>query len=822
MFASKDLFFTKPSSGYTISRSVRLRSSASAYLNRTPTVASNRTTWTWNAWIKRGGIGATDYTLFSAGTSATDTTDINFSANSGGDVLLIRNRVASTNLFILQTTPVYRDPAAWYMVTAAFDTTQATAADRFKLYVNGVQVTVFSTATYGAQNSNTYVNATNAHRIGASAATAAFFDGYLTEINFVDGQALTPTSFGETDAVTGVWKPKKYTGTYGTNGFYLNFSDNSSNTATTIGKDYSGNGNNWTPNNISVTTGVTYDSMLDVPTLYADGGNGRGNYAVLNPLGITASSTTGTANGNLQYASTGNSTGQQTRLGSIGLTSGKWYFEWIQSAGTSDAMGGFANSSFNLYSGNPDGNSNCWGFQFNNGTPNVTKKNGATATQIFASSANNDVMMIAVDLDALKIWIGKNGTWSESGVPSTGTNAQFTNLTSGSTWYAFVRGGGGAGATTTVNVNFGQQPFSYTPPTGFVALNTQNLSTPTISNGATVMAATTYTGTGATQSISNAVNGVSFQPDFVWFKSRATTYAHALMDSVRGVTKALESDSTAAEQTSTAGNDLSAFTSTGFTVGAPQNWNSPNNSGSNPVAWQWNAGGSTVTNTTGSISAQVRANATAGFSVVTYTGTGANATVGHGLGVAPSMIIVKSRSTAATNWTCYHVSNGATKAQLLNTTQAAITSSTYWNNTAPTSTVMSIGTDGSVNTNASTFVAYCFSAVAGYSAFGSYTGNGAADGPFIYCGFRPRFVMVKCSSAVENWYILDTSRDTYNPENDYLLANTSTAEASFSSLFDFLSNGFKVRGTAAGNNTNAATYIYMAFAENPLKYALAR
>ena len=810
MFASKDLFFTRPS-GYQISRSVRTRASASGYFNRTPASASNRKTWTWSGWIKRGVLGA-DGMLFSAANGAArdylgfySTDQLTFDLRDAVD-----GRKTTTQLF--------RDPSAWYHVVLALDTTQATANNRISIYVNGVQVTAFANNSAPTQNYDGSINNTVAQNIArAASGGTALFDGYMTEVNFIDGQALTPSSFGETNAITGVWQPKKYGGTYGTNGFYLNFSDNSASTATTIGKDYSGNGNNWTPNNISVTTGVTYDSMLDVPTNYADGGNGRGNYAVLNPLGITASSTTGTANGNLQYASTGNSTGQQTRLGSIGLTSGKWYFEWIQSAGTSDAMGGFANSSFNLYSGNPDGNSNCWGFQFNNGTPNVTKKNGATATQIFASSANNDVMMIAVDLDALKIWIGKNGTWSESGVPSTGTNAQFTNLTSGSTWYAFVRGGGGAGATTTVNVNFGQQPFSYTPPTGFVALNTQNLSAPTISNGANYMAATTYTGTGASLTIANTVGSTSFQPDFVWVKGRSGATDHAWYDAVRGVQKQLESNTTTAETTETTG--LTAFGSTGFTVGALAQMNTNT---ATYVAWQWNAGGSTVTNTSGSISAQVRANATAGFSVVTYTATGANATVGHGLGVAPSMIIVKSRSTAATNWTCYHVSNGATKAQLLNTTQAAITSSTYWNNTAPTSTVMSIGTDGSVNTNASTFVAYCFSAVAGYSAFGSYTGNGAADGPFIYCGFRPRFVMVKCSSAVENWYILDTSRDTYNPENDYLLANTSTAEASFSSLFDFLSNGFKVRGTAAGNNTNAATYIYMAFAENPLKYALAR
>jgi hypothetical protein len=339
-----------------------------------------------------------------------------------------------------------------------------------------------------------------------------------------------------------------------------------------------------------------------------------------------------------------------------------------------------------------------------------------------------------------------------------------------------------------------------------------------IPDGRTVMAATTYTGTGATQTISNSANGVSFQPDLVWVKGRSGATDHAWYDAVRGVQKQLESNTITAETTETTG--LTAFGTTGFTIGALAQMNT---NAATYVAWQWNAGGSTVTNTSGSISAQVRANPTAGFSVVTYTGTGANATVGHGLGVAPSMIIVKNRSSGTTDWAVYHKNLTSAAYYLwLNSTQAQATSAIVWNSTTPTSSVFSIGTGSQTNGSTNSMVAYCFAPVAGYSAFGSYTGNGSADGPFVYCGFRPRFFLIKNASSIYDWYIHDTSRDTYNTMNKELYPNTSDAEVTSSRLFDGLSNGFKVRDSNAGINANGSTYIYMAFAENPLKYANAR
>jgi hypothetical protein len=325
---------------------------------------------------------------------------------------------------------------------------------------------------------------------------------------------------------------------------------------------------------------------------------------------------------------------------------------------------------------------------------------------------------------------------------------------------------------------------------------------------------TLYTGTDATQTITNS--GL-MQPDLVWVKSRNGAYNHYLYDSIRGATNALRSSTTGAE--SQAGDSTLTTTTNGFTVtGTGLGVNS---NGTTIVGWQWNAGGSTVTNTSGTISAQVRANTTSGFSIVTYTGTGSNATVGHGLGVAPSMVIVKKRS-ASENWVVYHTSVGATKYLTLNLTDAETTSATRWNNTAPTSTVFSIGTSGNVNDNTGTYVAYCFASVAGYSAFGSYTGNGSADGPFVYLGFRPEFVMIKnATTAGTSWEMFDNARETFNLMDLELLANSSNAEGTYT-YGDFVSNGFKLRSTNNGVNQSSATLIYMAFAENPFKYALAR
>lgn len=346
-----------------------------------------------------------------------------------------------------------------------------------------------------------------------------------------------------------------------------------------------------------------------------------------------------------------------------------------------------------------------------------------------------------------------------------------------------------------------------------------------IPDGRTVMAATIYTATPSTGgTISNAVNGVSFQPDLLWTKNRDNVEQHYWQDSVRGfspstnVTKMLSSNSTAAQ------NSLSditcTITSSGFTVadsnpGTGEFWLTNRTY----VAWQWKAGGTAVSNTAGSITSSVSANTTAGFSVVSYTATGSNATVGHGLGVAPSMIILKNTASGTTNWPVYHVSTTAAGSTFLNATNAYAASATMFNSTAPTSAVFSVGTNANVVAGAT--IAYCFAPVAGYSAFGSYTGNGSTDGPFVYLGFRPRFVMYKRTDTTGNWIIYDAARSTYNQPAAALYPNLVNVEDT-SHPSDFLSNGFKLRSTGADSNASGGTFIFMAFAENPFKYANAR
>ena len=297
----------------------------------------------------------------------------------------------------------------------------------------------------------------------------------------------------------------------------------------------------------------------------------------------------------------------------------------------------------------------------------------------------------------------------------------------------------------------------------------------------------------------------------MWIKERNGAADHGLYDAVRGVQKQLESNTTDAETTETTG--LTAFNTDGFTVGALAQLNTNTDT---YVAWNWKANGAGSTNTAGSITSTVSANTTSGFSIVTWTGNSANATIGHGLGVAPSMVIIKYRGTTD-NWYVYHTSTGAGQYLVLNGTGAAAASTNIWQNTAPTSSVFSIG----FTNNQSTIVAYCFAEVPGYSRFGSYTGNGSSDGPFVFTNMRPAYVMIKRTDTTGNWIVWDTTRNTFNVMGEELYPNLSNAGSTTTDL-DVLSNGFKLRNTTADFNASGGTYIYAAFAEAPFKYALAR
>ena len=767
---------------YTISRSVRLRSSASASLNRTFSTPTDAKRQTLSLWMKRGILSSSTQRIADGydGASANSTVLYPTSGNS------LQFDFGGSAANSLTTTQVFRDPSAWYHIVIAVDTTQGTSSNRVLMYVNGVLITSFSSATYPALNATSQLFGSGANnRIGSSwGGGSNYFDGYLTEINFIDGQAQSPSAFGETDVLTGVWKPKRYAGTYGNNGFYLNFSDNSGVTATTIGKDYSGNSNNWTPNNISITAGANYDSMLDVPTNWNDGGNGRGNYCIINPLDLRpGSNAVSRTNGNLNVSySTGGSTA--TAMGSMVLPSGKWYAEASYTGGTmaqayvgvtrSDYLSGVAANTGQV-------------FYIGNGQ----KRINGTDTAYGASFAVNDIIGMAVDTAAGTIEFFKNNV-------SQGVITSTTYIQPNLVCFADVQG------STTESLphwwNFGQRPFSYTPPTGYKALNTQNFPEPTIKKGASYFDATTYTGNGGTLAITNSGG---FQPDLVWGKSRSLAQQHLLFDSVRGVGNFLQSQATAAEAYDIT--TLSSFNSNGFTLGSNITINT---NASTNVAWQWKEG------------------AAAGFDIVTYTGTGAAQNISHSLGVAPRMMIVKARNGGATTWLVYHQSTDSASPGAyylsLESTNARASLSTVWNNTAPTSSVFTVGSNAASGASSVNYVAYLFSEVAGFSKFGGYTGNGSADGPFVFCGVRPKWVMIKRTDTTADWEVLDTSRDSYNGMGALLNPNLSNAEAVSGPFIDVVSNGFKLRSTNAFFNASGGTYIFAAFAENPFKNSLAR
>jgi hypothetical protein len=533
---------------YSIDQSLRFNDDDSAYLSWTPASAGNRKTWTWSCWVKRSSIDSTNaYILFDASTSDTAAALIEFGKSTEGDNSLNVVSYQGSHNIRLRTSMKFRDVSSWYHIVVAMDTTQATDSDRVNIYVNGTLQTDFQIETYPAQNHEPYFNSTNQHHISKWWDSRRFFDGYMAEVNFIDGTALDATSFGETS--NGVWVPKSYSGSYGTNGFYLPFA------------------------------------------------------------------------------------------------------------------GDVISEGFNTV---------------------------------------------------------------------------------------------------------------------------------------------TYTGNGGTQSIS----GLGFEPDFVWIKKRSASGSHQLFDTIRGATNRLNTNNTNTE--ASFANTLQSFDADGFTVGSDGD---TGGSGQTYVAWCWDAGtGSSASNTDGSITSTVKANTDYGFSIATWTGNQtAGATVGHGLSQAPEMYIVKARGTAA-SWAVYHSALGATKWLLVNSDQAATTSAQEWNDTEPTSTVVSLGSSSANSNQSATYVGYFFHSVSGYSKIGSYTGNGTTSNSITGLGFKPAFLMIKNASASSAWYIFDNTRNTDDVADKYLRPNLSNAEGTLE-FCEFTDDGFDITSSAAEWNGSGNTIIYMAFAD---------
>ena len=899
-------FFFGGKKAYAVDRSLRFNDGDNTYLNRTPSSASNRRTWTWSGWIKRCTFGAV-HDLF----SAYDGSAYNIIRIGNNDQLNFQSNTAAIKL----TNAKLRDPSAWYHIVVSVDTTNNTAADRVIIYINSTRQTL-ATDNSVSQNTDYAFNTTNAHTLGVYANGSSYdFDGYMAEVNFIDGSQLAPASFGETDAITGQWNPKKYVGSYGTNGFYLNFSDTSS-----LGADSSGNSNNFTPNNFSTSAGVGNDSLTDTPT---------NNFCTLNPLDTTSGTF---SNGNLNI---GLNAGYAAR-GTFFQSSGKWYFEAAITGGSYQPTYSIIgiqrfSGSKGSYGGTtqiPDG----YGL-FGGGD----KYTGTTASSFSSSISVNDVIGVAYDLDSGSVFFYKNGSLLGGG-------AAYSSITAGE-YAPYISNQTTSNNDMTGFVNFGQRPFATSdgePPSGYKALNSANLPDPTILLPNKHFDTKLYQGNGSTgQTIT-----YNFGPDFVWMKNRDAGNNHAVVNTVLGRAKGLYPDSNSGDFNSSAGRDVSAFTSNGFTVGEPEQASSTNNNGSDIVAWAWNAGdtdgktyivkvydfsgnnryifddfqtqavtldlaeggtyifnmddasnashpfsigtaangtvytsgityfldgvsktyseytsgfsaastrrlhitvpasapvlyywcsvhsgmgGQINTNSTlgssnfdGSIQTTVKANTTAGFSIVSYTGNGTEgATIGHGLGVTPNHIIWKNRD-ATVNWINWQTALNDT-CVLLNSSVEAISASgnalfTYGDFN---STQLKLKTGTHTNGNNQSILAYCFSEVDGYSKFGSYKGNGSSDGVFVFTGFRPAWLMVKRYDVLNDWPMVDNKRNTYNAINYAVYADLSQAEDT-NTRYDFLSNGFKIRSNFNESNASGGSYIYLCFAESPFKYARAR
>ena len=732
----------------TIANSVIYNRADTPKLARTPSSDGNKKTFTISFWYKPTDLG-TRRVVFAADTSGSDYFYWEFDASNKIELA----QYSGPDLR-LQTNRTFEDTSKFYHFMLVVDTTQSTASNRLKLYVDGDQVTSFAVETYPSQDLDTKVNSTSyPMAVGSfNSLTSLCTGGYLAEYNFVDGTALTPSTFGLTDTSTGRWIPKTLSGiTYGTNGFRLTFADSSA-----FGDDTSGNTNDFTVANLVAGDQTTDSPTQNFPTIDSN----------RTALTLSEGNTVGTSPGTgLRFAFSTMTFDPSDSTG--------YYMEFKLLSATYSVCGFRSDtdpvplSTSTTYTSDGYIAMNYADDLYQDGT------NVYSGPDIYS---NNDI--IGFYIKERNLYYSINGVMQNSSNPigtfskpgryriTVGHNANYSPYAS-------------------VQIVCPQSKWTYTPSGDFA--NYREISQDNAPETA------------------KGVSGLS------WIKDRdSASYSHFWYDSTRGQGFSIKSNSTNA-QSSYQPNYLKKFLKGGFSVGS----NTEINRTTSYASWNWVAnGGTTASNSDGSITSTVQANSTAGFSIVKWTGTGSNATVGHGLSTAPSFILGKVLTTTD-NWIVGHHKLSSTpwnNAIFLNTYGTLQTSAAYWNNTAPTSSVFTTGTWWYSSQD---YIAYCWHEVDGFSKFGKYTGNGVVDGPFVYTGFKPRWLLHKANNGA-GWYLYDSVREKNNPLLFPLFPNTTGAESSNVYGFDFLSNGFKLRQpTGYGANYSGVDVYYMAFAEHP-------
>ena len=790
MVASSNFFFGSSSFyPYEINSSCRFNRTQNSEMTRTPSSDGNRKIFTLAVWIKRSKIN--NGVIFGVGPSSSNNGSIEIHNNE----LRFKEETSGDDLF-KDTTAVLRDINTWYHIVVAVDLTQASNSNRVKMYINGTQQTSFSTdETFGNRDSQFNTSGVG-NAIGKRFYSGTYFGGYLAEMHFIDGTQVTADSFGETKE--GVWIPKAYTGSYGTNGFYMKFNQTGSGTpsASTRGADSSGNGNHFATSAVNAAD----CNRQDTPT---------NNFCTMNPLALSNTGAADFSIGNALITLADN----EEAFGTFSVSSGKWYFELDHQSSAS------SNNKIAVGIADADAPNN-----------NEQVNYGHQATTWWVG----DIISVAVDVDNETITFRKNNVAIETDTDwsSKGWTTIVPILTSGNSAgdeTGMLNFGGDSSFNTnqTAQGNSdenGHGDFYYTPPSGYLALCSANLPEPTISplNGkqpSDYFNTALYNG----DSSGHTVTGVGFQSSFTWIKSRTLSESHQIYDSFRGAFKSVRPNESGAESTFSS-KGLSSWNSDGFVL--TDGNNRVTDDGDTYVSWNWrgNDGASAASNSDGSTASEVIVNTEAGFSIVSYTGTGSTTTIGHGLGKKPSTMWIKNRDSSM-NWTNYFdtTAMGATKVLFFDLNNVLGDSTTPFNDTEPTTSVFTVGSSGGTNASSDKYIAYCFTNIEGYSKVGQYSGNNDADGPFIYTGFRPAWLIIKRTDDTKNWHLTDNKRDTHNRSITRLFPNLSDDENAASGYaIDLVSNGIKIRNTDTDTNASGGTYIYTAFAEMPFKYANAR